>query len=88
MRIVAEISSEADLALIEAARRALNASATDASTAIIITDHHGTPGQYFIAWGTPEGFSKLTMHAELTHGGTPTNPDDWHASIFEPPAQE
>jgi hypothetical protein len=88
VRILAEISSEAALALIEASRRDLHASATDASTAIIITDHHGESGQYFIAWGTPDGVSKLTMLAALTHGGSPINPDDWHASIFEPPAQE
>jgi hypothetical protein len=88
VRVLAEISSEAALALIEASRRDLNATATDVSTAVIITDHHGEPGQYFIAWGTPDGFSKRTMLAVLAHGGNPTNPDDWRASIFEPPAQE
>ena len=88
VRVLAGISAEAAFALIEAARRDLNGKATDVSTAIIITAQHDEPGSYFIGWGTPEGTLQLTMLAQLTHGGDPRNSADWHASIFEPPAQE
>jgi hypothetical protein len=88
VRVLAGISSEAAFALIDAARRDLTAAPTDASTAIIITAQHNEPGRYFIGFGTPEGALKLTMLAQLTHGGNPRNPDDWHASIFEPRSPE
>jgi hypothetical protein len=88
VRLLAGISSEAAFALIEAARRDLNASATDVSTAIIVTEHHAEPRQYFVSWGTPEGALKLTMLARLADSGNPRNPDDWHATIYEPRAQD
>jgi hypothetical protein len=33
-------------------------------------------------------FSDVTTLAQLEVGGHPTNPDHWHASIFEPPASD
>jgi hypothetical protein len=88
VRVVADISSDAAFALIEGARRDLDANATDVSsrptTAIIITAHHDEPGQYFLSWGTPQGSLTLTMLVQLADGGDPANPDDWRASIFEP----
>jgi hypothetical protein len=92
VRVLADISSESAFALIEGSRRDLHASPTDVSgqlaTAIIVTPHHDEPGQYFVGWGTPEGFLKLTMLAKLTDNGDSANPDDWRASIFEPSPQE
>jgi len=88
VRVLAGISAEAAFALVEAARRDLNASATDVSTAVIITEHHAEPRQYFVSWGTPEGALTLTMLAQLADGGNPRNPDDWHATLYEPPALE
>jgi len=85
VRINGDISSEAALALIEASRRDLQAGASTAAglpdTAIIINSFE--EGRYLIAWGTPDGFTKLAMTAQLTPGGDPDNPDDWHASIFD-----
>jgi len=88
VRLLAEISSDAAIALVEASRRDLNSTANDVSTAILIHDYHDRPGQYFVSWGTPDGFTKVTLLAELARGGSPTNPNDWHASIFEPPSPE
>ncbi|HJR69340.1 MAG TPA: hypothetical protein VKA43_04815 [Gammaproteobacteria bacterium] len=86
VRVKGEITWEAALALIEASRRDLQQTVTDASglpdTAIIIMPHKD--GGYRIVWGTPEGYSKLTMLAQLTEGGDSTRPDDWRASIEFP----
>jgi hypothetical protein len=88
VRLLAGIPAEAAFALIEASRRDLDNGAGDASTAIMITAHHEEPRQYFIGWGTPDGVLTLTMLAQLEHDGDPANPDAWHASIYEPSAQE
>jgi hypothetical protein len=92
VRVLADISSESAFALIEGSRRDLHASLTDVSglpgTAILVTPHHDEPGQYFVSWGTPEGFLKLTMLAKLADGGDPTNANDWSATIFEPPPED
>jgi hypothetical protein len=85
VRLLADLSSEAAFALIEASRRDLGTDAHDAPTAISITDHHGQPGRYLVSWGTPDGVSKLTMDAALAAGGNPTHLGDWRATIFEPP---
>jgi hypothetical protein len=90
VRVNGEITAEAVLALIEASRRDLRASVTDGSslpdTAIMVNPQKD--GRYFIHWGVPQGFVRMTMLAQLTEGGDPTNPDDWHASIFKSPARE
>lgn len=84
VRVKAKITSEAALALIEGSRRDLQATVIDESgrpdTAIIIMPHKN--GSYRITWGTPEGYAKLTMLAQLMEGGDPANPEDWHANIF------
>jgi hypothetical protein len=43
---------------------------------------------YRVTWGTPEGYSKVTMLAYLAEGGDPANPDDWHASLYNSQAQQ
>jgi hypothetical protein len=90
VRVRGEISSEAALALIEASRRDLHAGVTAGSdlpnTATMVKAQKD--GRYFVTWGTPEGFLEVVMVAELTAGGNPANPDDWHASIFKPSPQD
>jgi hypothetical protein len=85
VRVTGAIPAEAALALIDASRRDLQASVTDVSdlpsTATMIEPYKD--GSYLVTWGTPEGYSKLTMLAELTERGDPANSDAWHASIFE-----
>ena len=88
VRVLADISSDAAFALIEGSRRDLHAGASDVAelptTAIIVTSHHEEPDQYFVSWGTPEGYSTLTMLAKLAADGDPKDPDSWRATIFEP----
>lgn len=85
VRITGDISAEAAMALIEGSRRDLQASAFNVSrlpdTAILITPHPDGAG-YFVAWGTPDGHSKLSMLASLAEGGDPTDPADWHATAY------
>ena len=87
VRVTGDISSEAALALIEATRRDMQASVTDGAvlpdTAIIVQAHED--GDQYVAWGAPDGLWNLKMRARLIEGGDPTNPDDWHASVFKPP---
>jgi hypothetical protein len=89
VRVTGDISLESTLALIEASRRDMQASATEVSdlpsTAIIILPLAG--GGYLVDWGTKEGYTKLTMRAELVQGGDSADPDAWHARIFAFPAQ-
>ena len=89
LRVTSDISLETTLALIEASRRDLHASATEVSdlpsTAIIILPLED--GGYLVNWGTKEGYAKLTMHAELVQGGDSADPNAWHARIFEFPAR-
>jgi len=83
VRVKGEITSEAALALIEASRRDLRASAAGRAlpdTAIMV---HTQRDRTFVQWGTPQGQPDILMIGELKHGGDPTNPDDWHATVFE-----
>jgi len=83
VRVKGEITSEAALALIEASRRDLRASAAGhdfPDTAIMV---HTQRDRTFVQWGTPQGLSNVIMVGKLTEGGDPTNPDDWHATVFE-----
>jgi hypothetical protein len=85
VRVAADISSEAALALIEASRRELQASAPEfadvASTATLILQLR--QGVYAIDWGTREGYAKVTLHAELAKGGDPADSGAWHTRIVE-----
>jgi hypothetical protein len=87
VRVKGEITSEAALALIEASRRDLNASvpASDQhNTALMV--HEQWDGRIFVTWGTPQGstgLSSIMMIGALKDGGDPTNPDDWHATVFQ-----
>ena len=88
VRVMGDLSSEAALALIEGSRRDLQAGTKIAdlpSTAIIILPL--TDGAYLIDWGTKEGYAKVTMRAELAHGGDSSDPDAWHTRIVEFAAQ-
>jgi hypothetical protein len=89
VRVKGDISSEAAIALIEASRRDLQASATQVSdlpsTAIMILPL--SDGGYLIDWGTQEGYIKLNMRAELAAGGDPADSDAWHVRIVEFPEQ-
>jgi hypothetical protein len=85
VRVLANISADAALALIEASRRDRQATGTGSDTVVMISQHPDIVG-YFVGWGNSQGMlSDVTMLAQLRAGGRPTNPDDWHASIFEPP---
>jgi len=87
VRLTGPISAEAALALIDASRRDLQASMTDAtdlpSTTISIMPQccGRWDGSYLVTWGTPEGYGKLDMLARLAEGGDPVKPDAWHATI-------
>jgi hypothetical protein len=86
VRVLANISADAALALIEASRRDRPAAGTGSDTVVMVSEHPDIVG-YFVGWGNSTGMlSGVTMLAQLRAGGHPTNPDDWHASIFEPPA--
>jgi hypothetical protein len=84
VRVRGEISSEAALALIEASRRDLQAAAADQfhvpKTAVMVQAQKND--RYFVTWGAPDGTAQVVMRGELTHSGDPTNPDDWHATVF------
>jgi hypothetical protein len=86
VRVRADISAEAAMALIEGSRRDLQASDRDASplpnTAIMIVPH--TDGDYRVTWGMPDGRATLTMRAHLNDGGDPEDSAHWHATIFKP----
>lgn len=86
VRVLANISADAALALVEASRRDRQATDTGSDTVVMISEHPDIDG-YFVGWGNSEGMlSDVTMLAQLQDGGSPTDPDDWRASIFEPPA--
>jgi hypothetical protein len=84
VRVKGDISAEAAMALIDGSRRDLRAGAAGGSavpdTAILITPH--TEGGYRITWGVPDGRGTLTMLAHLADGGSPENPEDWHAAVL------
>jgi hypothetical protein len=61
---------------------------TGSDTVVMISEHPDIDG-YFVGWGNSQGMLSdptVTTLARLKAGGRSTNPDDWHASIFEPPA--
>ena len=83
VRVLATISADAALAVIEAARRDRQATDAGSDTVVMISDHPDIDG-YFVVWGNSEGMlADVTMLAQLRAGGHPTNPDDWHASIYK-----
>jgi len=93
VRLTGPISAEAALALIEASRRDLQASVTDASAlpsiAIMVMPNEwdssrAWDGTYSVIWGSPGGEGKqLEMLAQLAEGGDPVNPEAWHASVVD-----
>ena len=87
VRVLATISADAALALVEASRRDRQATDAASDTVVMISEHPDIDG-YFVSWGNSEGMladPTVTTLARLRVGGSPANPDDWHASIFEPP---
>lgn len=88
VRVLANISSGAALAVIEAARRDRQTTDRDSDTVAMISESPGVDG-YFVAWGNSEGMlSNVTTLARLRAGGHLANPDDWQASILKAPAIE
>jgi hypothetical protein len=88
VRVLASISADAALAVVEAARRDRQATDAGSDTVVMISEHPDIDG-YFVGWGNSQGMLSdptVTMLARLKAGGRPANPDDWHASIFESPA--
>jgi hypothetical protein len=88
VRVKGEIGSFEALALIQATRDVLRASATDGSitpqTAIMIYPH---ADGYRVTWGSSEGFQEIIVRARLSDEGNPANPEDWQARIYEPENQ-
>lgn len=88
VRVLANISADAALAVVEAARRARQTTDPGSDTVVTISEHPNIDG-YIVLWGNSQGMlsdTTVTTLAQLKVGGRPTNPDDWDASIFEPPA--
>lgn len=89
VRVKGDITTDAALAAIEASRRELRSGSdqgTDRPDTAIFVFPAGD-GSYYVHWGTPEGYGRLTVRARLLDGGDPTNPDDWHATINKPAGQ-
>jgi len=87
VRVLANISADAALAVVEASRRARQTTDTGSDTVVMISEFPDIDG-YLVGWGNSQGMlsdTTVTMLATLKSGGRPTNPDDWHASIFETP---
>ena len=88
VRVLATISADAALALVEASRRDRKTTDAGSDTVVMISEHPDIDG-YFVSWGNSEGMladPTVTTLGRLRVGGSPANPDDWHASLFEPPA--
>ena len=85
VRVIGGIESHEALALIQATRETMRASATDGSvipeTAILIFPEGD---RYLVTWGSPEGYQELAVEAHLRDDGNPTEPEDWQTNIFEP----
>ncbi len=85
VRVIGGIESHEALALIQATRETVHASATDGSvipeTAILIFPEGD---RYLVTWGSPEGYQELAVEAHLRDDGSPTEPEDWQTNIFEP----
>jgi hypothetical protein len=84
VRVTADIGPEEALALIQATRSAVQASATRTSvasqTAIMILPDLGG---YLVTWGSPEGHQKMSARGQLRAGGNPAQPEDWQTRIIE-----
>lgn len=84
VRVTADIGTEEALALIQATRSTVQASATRTSvasqTAIMILPDRGG---YLVTWGSPEGYQKLSVRAHLRAGGNPVLPEDWQTRMIE-----
>jgi hypothetical protein len=80
----ANIRTEEALALIQATRGTVQASATDNSpvpqTAIMILPYYGG---YQVTWGSPEGQQELMVAAQLRTGGNSEKPEDWQTKMIE-----
>ena len=88
VRVLANISADAALAVVEAARRARQTTDPGSDTVVTISEHPNIDG-YIVLWGNSQGMlsdTTVTTLVQLKAGGRPTNPDDWQASIFKPPA--
>ena len=85
VRVVGPISSQAALALIEAARKVLPPTQPDdpeaPTTAIMIRPQLNNDG-YVITWGTSEGYARLSMKAQLTDGANWEHPDAWQLEVW------
>lgn len=85
VRVTGDIGSEVALALIQATRGTVQASATGGSgipeTAILILPEGDS---YLVTWGSPEGYEKLAVKARLREGGSPSEPEAWETSVWEP----
>ena len=85
VRVTGDIGFEEALALIQATRGTVQASATDrsviAETAIMIFPEGD---RYLVTWGGPEGYQELAVEAHLRDDGNPAEPEDWQTSIFKP----
>jgi hypothetical protein len=78
VRVLDNIGTEQALALIQATRRAVQASGTIGSvlpeTAIMIL-RDGT--DYVVSWGSLEGYEELEVRGRLKAGGNPAKAEDW-----------
>ena len=82
VRVKGDIGFVEALALIQATRKTVQASASDNSitskTAIMIyPDNVG----YRITWGSVEGYQEITVRAHVRDGGNPSIAEDWQANI-------
>lgn len=84
VRVTGDIRTEEALALIEATRGTVQASATDSQVVpqTVIQIHPDRNG-YLVSWGSPEGYQKLMVRGRLRAGGNPTQADDWQTQMFE-----
>ena len=85
VRVLATISADAAFAVVEAARRARQATDAGSDTVVMISEHPDIDG-YFVDWGNSQGMLSdptVTTLAQLKAGGHPTSPDDWQASIYK-----
>jgi hypothetical protein len=84
VRVRANIGTEQAIALIQATRGTVQASATGGSvipeTAIMILPDGN---DYLVTWGSPEGYQELIVRAHLRDDGNPARPEDWRTEVFE-----
>lgn len=84
VRISVGVRTEVALALIEATRATVEASrrsgAAMANTAIHISRDSRS---YVVSWGSPEGYPKEMVRAQLKNDGSPARPEDWRTAMLE-----